>query len=182
MRHSLKVCFANFKEQKRLYRIYIAGQYLAVFCAITWKRSQKKNGASLDIRILRRMRHNLTLHVQTFNDQMTINKAGKVFREFLDDQWHLAELFHRFRVFYRVTLYIQKHIRAQIHTRYAKVDVLKNYWEKVIIHLQLKATEQNDKKCNELCRLILLIPPEVQFEVLKQWVKGCRDLHAIAFF
>ena len=128
------------------------------------------------------MRHNLTLHVQTFNDQMTINKAGKVFREFLDDQWHLAELFHRFRVFYRVTLYIQKHIRAQIHTRYAKVDVLKNYWEKVIIHLQLKATEQNDKKCNELCRLILLIPPEVQFEVLKQWVKGCCDLHAIAFF
>lgn len=28
----------------------------------------------------------------------------------------------------------------------------------------------------------MLIPPEVQYEVLKKWVQGCRDLHAIAFF
>ena len=65
---------------------------------------------------------------------------------------------------------------------YSKVDVLINYWEKVIIHIQMNASEKNDRKCNELCGLILLIPPEVQYEVLKKWVQGCRDLHAIAFF
>ena len=83
-------------------------------------------------------------------------------KEFLDDRWHLANLFHRSRQFYTITLYIQKHIRAQLNTRWAKVDVLVNYWEKLIIHLQLRATEMNDKKCNELCKRILMIPKEVQ--------------------
>jgi len=73
-------------------------------------------------------------------------------------------------------------LREQLQTRYAKVEVLINYWEKLIIPIQLQATESGDKNVNELCAQILLIPPEVQYEVLKQWVKGCRDLHAIAFF
>ena len=111
-----------------------------------------------------------------------MKKAGNVIKEFLDDRWHLAHLFQRSRQFYKITLYIQKHIRAQLNTRWAKVDVLVNYWEKLIIHLQLRATEFNDKECNELCKRLLLVPNEVQYEVLKQWVKGCRDLHAIAFF
>lgn len=28
----------------------------------------------------------------------------------------------------------------------------------------------------------MIIPKEVQFEALRVWVKGCRELHAIAFF
>ena len=103
-------------------------------------------------------------------------------KEFLDDRWHLAELFRTHLRFYQTISYIQKIFRAQLHTRNAKVEVLSNYWEKFIINLQLKATELNDKKCNELCRQILLVPEVVKQEVLTQWVKGCRDLHAIAFF
>ena len=48
--------------------------------------------------------------------------------------------------------------------------------------MQLKATELADDHANTLCRNIMIIPKEVQFEALCAWVKGCRELHAIAFF
>ena len=64
----------------------------------------------------------------------------------------------------------------------AKVDVLINYWDKIFGYLQKKASMQfYDKNMNSLLKKIIVIDPQVRYEILRRYVKKCRELHSIAF-
>ena len=93
-------------EQKRLLKIYLIGQYVAIGCAVRWKRKKRYFGDSLDVRIRRHIKHNLTFQVQSMNVIVTQNEAKKVMVEFFKDLWYLNHLFYRHRVVYTTNLYI----------------------------------------------------------------------------
>ena len=67
-------------------------------------------------------------------------------------------------------------------TKFSKIEVLINYWDKMIGLLGLKAPEFGDAVTKQLCRNIIFIPKEVRYAVLKQFVKKCMEQHSIAFF
>ena len=91
-------------------------------------------GSTLEIRKRRKFKYDFVFFFQCVDDQ-TQNKAKFVMKEFLRDYWYLNELIRKYRLFYTTIRYIQKHMRAQLDTRYAKVEILTNYWEKLIINM-----------------------------------------------
>lgn len=78
--------------------------------------------------------------------------------------------------------FMQKRIKEKLATKYSKIEVLINYWDKMIWHLGIKAPEYGDVITKQLCRNIILIPKEVRYAVLKQYVSKCSEQHSIAFF
>jgi len=40
----------NYIEEKRLYKIHMLGQFLAIGCAVRWKRKKRCVGKTLEIR------------------------------------------------------------------------------------------------------------------------------------
>ena len=89
------------------------------------------------------------------------SESKQILLEFMDDFYHFQKLVESMKVFYNQIIYIQRHVKNRISTQDSKIEVLKNYWEKVIINLQLKASEMNDPKGNKLCAKIMLILKEV---------------------
>ena len=89
------------------------------------------------------------------------SESKRVLLEFMDDFYHFQKLVESMRVFYYQIIYIQRHVKNRISTQDSKIEVLMNYWEKVIINLQLKASEMKDPKGNKLCAKIMLISKEV---------------------
>jgi len=57
----------------------------------------------------------------------------------------------KLRKFFDLIAYIQKKATAQTSTREAKVDILVNYWDKMIGQLQTRASELRDRKATALC-------------------------------
>lgn len=70
----------------------------------------------------------------------------------------------------------------RIATKYAKVDVLMTYWDKLYGQMQLKATATNDTKAKETLKEIALVPTSVKRKLFTFYVKKCRELHNVAFF
>ena len=66
-------------------------------------------------------------------------------------------------------------------TRFAKVEVLSNYWDKMVGQLQTRATKKKDKEASELVLKFILVPKDVKLELLREWITCCRTLFAIAF-
>ena len=48
------------------------------------------------------------------------------------------------RLFYKSIIYMQNRMKDRIATKYAKVDVLLTYWDKLYGQMQLKATNTGD--------------------------------------
>lgn len=71
---------------------------------------------------------------------------------------------------------------ARIATKYAKVEVLLNYWDKLYGQMQLKATSTGDKQANEMLKGIALVPTSIKRKLFIFYIKKCRELHNVAFF
>ena len=77
--------------------------------------------------------------------------------------------------------YIQSKMRNQLSTRFSKVEVLINYWNKLFGKLQITASRTNDTKMRAVLTKIAQVPRPVQHELLRQYIKKTRLLHAAAF-
>jgi hypothetical protein len=65
--------------------------------------------------------------------------------------------------FVKNILTIQRKVKNQLVTRLSKIEVLINYWDKILGQIQMKASQLKDKKVTALCRQIILVPKEVKF-------------------
>ena len=63
----------------------------------------------------------------------------------------------------------------------AKVEVLENYWNKMVGRIMVDAIKKKDNKTIELMKHIMKIKLEVRTHLLHEFVRRCRQLHAIAF-
>ena len=73
-------------------------------------------------------------------------------------------------------------MRARFVTKHSKVQVLVSFWDKMIGIIQMKATKTNDSEIKKLSKDLILIPRDVQYAALKQYLKQCLKLYYIAFF
>ena len=62
------------------------------------------------------------------------------------------------RVFIKGIIWIQKRIKGSIKSKYAKVEIMQHYWSKLVGQIQMRASQLNDKKMNEIIKNIILVP------------------------
>lgn len=115
-------------------------------------------------------------------DKIMTDKAIVCLKRFFADSMPSSKF--RYQVYKTMTqiINIQKKIKSNLVTRYAKVEVLVNYWDKMIGQTQLRASRLKDKKTSDLCLKIILIPKQIQKAILKNYVTACRNVYAMAFF
>ena len=72
-------------------------------------------------------------------------------------------------------------LRNRYHMLLARVEVLKNYWEKLLGKIEDRSKASNDKEMDAVLRRIRVIPDEVVEAALRHFVQKSSELHAIAF-
>jgi hypothetical protein len=85
------------------------------------------------------------------------------------------------RSFFAGITRIQKRVKSQKSFSDAKVENLISYWDITIMDLQRKQSKIKDKTIQELINKIVLIDPAIRDACLEEYVKKCKELHAIAF-
>jgi hypothetical protein len=76
---------------------------------------------------------------------------------------------------------IQLRLRQQMAVKYSKVDVLLNYWDKVVGSIIKDNIKFKDKKAGNLAIKISSVPPQIKREVLKSYINRCKVRYNIAF-
>jgi hypothetical protein len=109
-----------------------------------WCKSRKFFGETVEIRNLKDAKNKLTFFTQFIMKERNEAEAMFTLKGFFIEFIFREKLKNKFRDYVKWIIYIQRHIKNRVATQYAKVEVLTNYWEKVMINLQLKATEFND--------------------------------------
>lgn len=77
--------------------------------------------------------------------------------------------------------FIQKRIRKQLSLKYSKVDVLINFWDKVIGCMIRDKAKFKDKKADRLTVELSKVPKAVRDACLKKYIDHCKSVYNIAF-
>lgn len=78
-------------------------------------------------------------------------------------------------------LVVQDRMRQKLATKYGKIEVLQNQWDKIFGQIQRTATRKNDDEGDKFCMQVCRIRKYVIEYLLKRYVEKCQELHHIAF-
>jgi len=81
----------------------------------------------------------------------------------------------------KMLLHMQNKFKLRFMVQEAQVEVLSNYWSKMMGVLNQLAHEQRNTAFQGTLRKIILIPKPVITHALAEFVKKCWELHSIAF-
>ena len=109
------------------------------------------------------------------------SNASRVIHKFLNQKAARLTLHHsivisRAKIFKMVNVFVDT-----METKWAKIEVLVNYWDKTISQIQTLATKKKDKCVTTMVGKIMLVPYFVREACLKEYIRACRQLYAIAF-
>ena len=76
---------------------------------------------------------------------------------------------------------IQKKMRDWLAIKLSKVDVLINFWNKLVGRLYKTANDERDQNMAQLLRKIINVPEHIKKWVLTLYLYSCRELSQIAF-
>lgn len=83
---------------------------------------------------------------------------------------------------YRNTVvYLQNKFRDKHLSKYQKVEVLLNYWDKLTGEIQIRCSKMKDQGANLLLRHLMMVPKDIKVKMMKIYIDKCREMHAIAF-
>ena len=120
--------------------------------------------------------------IGAYNFRRLTQQAKSVIAGFLHNHFAIYPLISANKKTYKKLIWIQKHIRNQLMTRHSKVEVLINYWDKMINKMMVQANNLRDQKIIKVLHRIIQIPKFIQRWILTLFVYRCRELYHIAFF
>lgn len=107
------------------------GKFMSVVLANKWKVKTKKMGGSLKAIQLKHIRNNFTfLGLIKKNTQET--KASEIIFPVLEKLVQIEEIISKGRRTYKIIELIQNRIKVASITKWAKVEVLENQWDKTL--------------------------------------------------
>lgn len=77
--------------------------------------------------------------------------------------------------------FIQKRIKTQLSLKYSKVDVLINFWDKIIGCMIRDKAKFKDKKADKLTVELTKVPKSIRDACLKKYTDHCKAVYNIAF-
>jgi hypothetical protein len=178
---AVRTIWGRFSYAARRKAIKMRSKFMSLIFAKRWVRRSKKYGPTHEA-VLRRKyaKKSLTFAALVMFDESK-RQAQVLLSRFLQNVTDVERRVKIFQVFRERVVWVQDKIRLQMLTRFSKVEVLINYWDKLLGQIQTKASAWNDKKVTQLCGQIVLVPAEVQYNILRKFVTACRVLYATAF-
>ena len=72
-------------------------------------------------------------------------------------------------------------MKDKLATQQGKEEVIRMLWNRVLFNLFKKSMELKDDNMKEIVKRITETPLNVTDELIKRYVKKCKEKHAIAF-
>ena len=107
--------------------------------------------------------------------------AYPLFLKFVTDAGNKREMKGKIMSLYKSIILIQRKVKKQLALRSAKVDVLMNYWDKMLGKVQYQVSKKGDYQANELIKQFMMIPKQIVRAAFTQYINQCRAINAIAF-
>lgn len=95
---------------------------------VKWKRNLKKFGGFLNIKNKNRIRQSITFMTQSYGQKKVISCV----KDFLLAEMGNLDLVQKIRQFKIDFIFTQSRMRARVTTKFSKVDILNNFWDKLI--------------------------------------------------
>ena len=115
------------------------------------------------------MRINIVFKISCLQDAST-SRAIKCLRDFMLTHFGNQYMVIFFREFYRATINMQTWIRNQLVVRYSKIEVMINFWDKLLGRVMEKAIKIKDKDIKGVCHEIIQVPKEVREACLLAYI------------
>ena len=88
---------------------------------------------------------------------------------------------YKFLEFTNSIRFIQKRIKKQMSLKYSKVDVLINFWDKILGSIIKDKIKFKDKKADSLAIELTKIQKPIRDACLRCWIDRCKAVYNIAF-
>ena len=185
---------------KMLYRHNMLLKHRTNYLAESRHRYIKKRNIWLILNVemlfKRKLRRNrqlgLDLHKSKVRNAFTMVAMGEmkiheqqslqILKEFIPIHIGIYPLIKGARKTFRKFELIQKRILDQLSIKFAKVDVLINFWDKTINNLRKLSYDTKDQQILKLVDKIIKVPDHIKKWVLTLYLYACRELAQIAFF
>ena len=93
-----------------------------------------------------------------------------------------ADYIYKSELMFANIRYIQRTYLSKILKKESRVEILNNYWNKIIGKLMNAAIQKKDQPLKDLVSKIMLVDKNIKNIVLFKYVHQCQILHQIAFF
>jgi hypothetical protein len=84
----------------------------------------------------------------------------------LSKTWALKDAILSFN---RKIIKMQKRIKDGTATKAAKLEILNNYWDKIIGYIGTESIKKNDPKAKELMKQFILVPKHIRQMMLEKY-------------
>lgn len=108
-------------------------------------------------------------------------KAGKVIKAALIDYRNIELIKVSLSKTHRRLIRAQFKLRNQHLALEARIQVLSEYWSRLLLDLKFWANKQGDSSALKIVERLMAINPKIKRTCLVEFVKRCRLLHIIAF-
>ena len=146
-----------------------------------FKRRIKKYGDSVEILLTNRLRNALTF--ATVATEKHVHDIAKCYiYDFLYNLRYV--LYGRRHVIhvYKQLIYIQTKFKNHKFIIDGKVEVLVNFWDKMVGEMMNKCSKMRERSTMAVISKIMLVPKHVREYILNFFVKKCYYLYSIGFF
>jgi hypothetical protein len=108
-------------------------------------------------------------------------KALAIIKNFIHVKWGNVMMLKKFKYMLKQIMMLQFRIRDKIKIKFSKVDILINFWDKMIDELVHKSEKFGDNQMIDIINKIILVPQEVRIYVLRAYLKQCIMFYNLAF-
>lgn len=120
----------NYKTVEHMKEVKLKSAFMCLKIGHLWKRRYKRWGGSHERIVQGKLKKALTFKTNIIHE--TKYEAALIkLKTFIVDNQGINDFKLKVREFFRIINYIQKRVRDQLSTKYSKVDVLLNYWDKI---------------------------------------------------
>ena len=141
IRNLRKNLFFKQKENERV----IKGKYMYIVIANRWLWRRRKFGPSLEDCLVREIRKKLTIVGMSSMDVLQ-RRSVKIIIQIMKPLFEIEILkakFHKVRV---QISWIQMRMRCTLAAKHGKVEIMENYWDKMLGLMQMRASELSNQK------------------------------------
>ena len=148
---------------------------------MAWKKKIGVRGPNVHIRTQREIQHMHVFWYHFFRGAIRVESIRQL-REFILTEIGNEIIGSKFRKYSYNIRWVYWDFRNQFYFAEAKVEALKNYWDKIVIQIRRINKQQGCAQTALILKELSSVDPKIQHYVLHQYIKRCKELYQIMFY
>jgi hypothetical protein len=168
----------NMVVKKEMNRLANGRIFVCLKISKIYKIRNKKWAPNMPVHLHRNFRRTLNVFGGVTVGHCVRQRALAILKHFITGN---LDMTLKVRAAFKNLIFMQKKIKCRNVTREAKIDILENYWNKLLGQIHRKNQEVGDKKTQTLLRAISGVKANIRRKALHEYLRCAQTVHTIAF-